>query len=392
MLPDPLVVKVTHEDGSAAGAVSVVFNVTAGGGVVSKSSATTNDNGRASTHLTLGPTEGVNTVKANIEGMGSKAVFFDATASYAYCEDAETTLVVSYGTEGSVIIATPKSGLYDNHAGLVLVYPFLGGQVTSFLGFPPGLFTTQLWDVAFSPRGDLYVTLSELFDWVLKIAPNKSTTEFASINDYHSYFSAAEITTYSDGLIAGCNNKGPFLVTCGDSIQRFPGAIYSGEINNDAVAADPITDDIYFIHESQSNLLRLPIDTLTATGPVEVLAQLTTDEATGARGMVCDSDRMIYILVDTNNIKKILMVSAVDGAKTDLYDFFSRGSGSREDAGIQRDIALDSHYGYLYTVDTLNNALLRYQLPMGPLTVAKQDTTISMTAEGGERVGIAVLK
>ena len=338
--------------------------------------------------------EGPNTVRAFIDGMSNKFVLFDATASYAYCLEAETTLTVSYGTPGHLIFATSVSGLFDNHAGLAKVNPFAGGGATLFIGFPPGIFTTAIWDVAFSPRGDLYIAVSELFDNIIHVAPDGTTSEFAPLGDFFGYFSAAEITIYADGLVAGCNNKGPFIVTCGDSLLRFPdvGAVYAGNVNNDAVAADPITDDIYFIHNTQETLLRLPIDTLTATGPPEIVATLTSDEANGARGMVCDSNRMIYILVDTDNTKKIMKVSAIDGTKTLVFDFFSRGSGSPEDAGIQRDLALDSNFDFLYTVDTYNNALLLYDLPGGPLTVTVQDSTISTTPEGGERIGIDVIK
>jgi sugar lactone lactonase YvrE len=136
----------------------------------------------------------------------------------------------------------------------------------------------------------------------------------------------------------------------------------------------------------------LPIDTLAAVGPVEILADLSQDEAEGARGMVCDTDRTIYILIDTDNTKKILSVSAASGAKTDLIDFFTRGGGSPEEAGVQRDLALDPVGRILYTIDTFNNALLKYPLPGGPLTVSQQGSVISTSTEGGERVGLDVLK
>jgi hypothetical protein len=393
-LPKPMVVKVSTDDGSPAGDIPVVFQAILGGGSVSSSRASTNDEGLVSTQLTLGLPEGPNSVRAFIDGMSDKNVIFNATASYAYCSEAETTLTVSYGIPGHLIFGTSSSGLFDNHSGLVKVNPYSGGEATEFLGFPPGIFTTAVWDVAFSPKGDLYIAATELFDNVIKVAPDGTTSDFAPLGDFYGLFSAAEITYYTDGLLAGCNNKGPFIVTCGDSLLRFPDAdaVYDGGINNDAVAADPVTDDIYFIHNSQETLLKLPIDTLTATGPPEIVASLTTDEATGARGMVCGQDRMIYILVDTDDTKKIMKVSALDGTKELVFDFFTRGTGSEEDAGIQRDLALDPNFNFLFTVDTFNNAFLLYQLPSGPLTVTIQDSTISNTTEGGERVGIDVMK
>jgi hypothetical protein len=395
-LPEPMVVKVATDDGSPAGDITVVFQAILGGGSVSRSRANTNDEGLASTKLTLGLPEGPNSVRAFIDGMSDKNVIFNATASYAYCPEAETTLTVSYGISGHLIFATTSSGLFENHSGLVKVNPFSGGEATAFLGFPTptGSFSTAIWDVAFSPQGDLYIAATELFDDVIKVAPDGTTSIFTSLGEFYGSFTAAEITYYADGLLAGCNNMGPFIVACQDSVLRFPevGAVYDGGVNNDAVAADPVTDDIYFIHNSQETLLRLPIDTLTATGPPEIVATLTTDEAIGARGMVCDSDRMIYILIDTDNTKKIMKVSALDGTKELVFDFFTRGTGSEEDAGIQRDLALDPNFNFLYTVDTFNNVFLLYELPSGPLTVTIQDSTISTTTEGGERVGIDVMK
>jgi hypothetical protein len=292
------------------------------------------------------------------------------------------------------MFASSESGLFPGHAGLAKIDPDVGGEVAAFVGFPPGIFTTAIWDVAFSPRGDLYIAATELFDNIIKVAPDGTTSEFAPLGDFYGSLPAAEITTYTDGLVAGCNNKGPFIVTCGDSLLRFPevGAVYDGQINNDAVAADPVTDDIYYIHLGQRALMRLPIDTLTATGAPEVVTGLSPDEASGARGMVCSLDRMIYILIDTDNTKKIMQVSAVDGSSSTVFDFFSRGSGSADDAGIQRDLALDTGQDYLYTIDTYHNQLLRYQLPGGPLTVRIQSSNISTSIEGGERVGLDVMK
>jgi hypothetical protein len=391
-LPDPLVVKVTTESGGAAVEIAVVFEATDGGGSFSNSTVLTNDDGVASSHFTLGPLEGTHRAVAYVEGTSSLSVPFQAIASYAYCPEAETTLSVFYGTQGHLFYATATSDLFLNHSGVIRINPTIGSEPAPFIGFPPDIFTTQLWDIAFSPRGDMYLSTSTIFDEILITTTDGEYSFFAPLPDYSGLFSAAEITCNPAGLLVGCNNRGPFFVNCGESIERFEEATYSGGINNDAVAVDPITDDIYFIHQTQQSLLMLPIDTLAAVGPVEILADLSQDEAEGARGMVCDSDRMIYILIDTDDTKKILAVSAASGAKADLVDFFTRGSGSAEDAGVQRDLAFDPVEQILYTVDTLNNALLEYPLPGGPLRISQQGSAISTSIEGGERVGIAVLK
>ena len=71
LLDEPLVVLVSDEDSAAIAGVVVSFTVTAGGGTLSDTTATTNANGRAATRLTLGSEPGTNTVSATVEGLES---------------------------------------------------------------------------------------------------------------------------------------------------------------------------------------------------------------------------------------------------------------------------------------------------------------------------------
>ena len=71
LLDEPLVVLVSDEDSAAMAGVVVSFSVTAGGGTLSDTTATTNANGRAATRLTLGSEPGTNTVSATVEGLES---------------------------------------------------------------------------------------------------------------------------------------------------------------------------------------------------------------------------------------------------------------------------------------------------------------------------------
>ena len=70
-LANPFVVEVQDEDGEPLTGHSVTFSVTAGGGSLSATSATTNANGRAQTTLTLGSALGVNSVQASVTGVDS---------------------------------------------------------------------------------------------------------------------------------------------------------------------------------------------------------------------------------------------------------------------------------------------------------------------------------
>ena len=67
-LANPFVVEVQDEDGEPLTGHSVTFSVTAGGGSLSATSATADEDGRAETTLTLGSERGVNSVRASVAG------------------------------------------------------------------------------------------------------------------------------------------------------------------------------------------------------------------------------------------------------------------------------------------------------------------------------------
>ena len=68
-LADPLVVSVLDRNGNGVAGVTVTFAVTAGGGVLSLTTATTDADGRAASTLTLGREPGINTVEATVAGL-----------------------------------------------------------------------------------------------------------------------------------------------------------------------------------------------------------------------------------------------------------------------------------------------------------------------------------
>ena len=69
VLAEPFVVSVLDEDGAAIAGAVVSFSVTAGGGTLSATTATTDANGQARSRLTLGSDAGTNTVSATVEGL-----------------------------------------------------------------------------------------------------------------------------------------------------------------------------------------------------------------------------------------------------------------------------------------------------------------------------------
>ena len=94
-LATPFVVSVLDQNGSAIAEAVVTFAVTAGGGTLSATSATTNANGRARSTLTLGSESGLNTISATVAGL--EPVTFTASG---YLTPRSLTKVSGDGQEG----------------------------------------------------------------------------------------------------------------------------------------------------------------------------------------------------------------------------------------------------------------------------------------------------
>jgi hypothetical protein len=406
-LRDPLVVRVRAADGTIPEEAHVVFAVVEGGGSVASATVRIDGKGLASTELTLGPEYGSNSVRASIQENSSKFVLFEATAANFYCPEQSDTLTVHYGQEHHLFLATHRSSLYSavNTAGVVEVNVYPPNTTAGFAEIEGGpTFDTNIFDAAFSARGDFYVARRSFRSEILKIDTAGNAAFFARLDEDLPFTDLyAEIATNPSGLLVGCDAKGPFVVGCPDTLTRFAEATYPGYgINSDALAVDPrrqsedpLGEDIYFIDKSTSSLMRLAMDSL-AVEPrgLETVASLSAQQATFARGMVCEArDGNVYILVDSDETKQIVQVTPA-GAVTELYDFFDRGDGDA--AGAQRDLAYDEGFRRLYTIDTLNNNVLIYDVPSDLLVEMFDDPalqgTISTTGGSGERVGLAVLK
>jgi hypothetical protein len=406
-LRDPLVVRVRAADGTIPAEAYVVFTVVEGGGTVGSASVRIDGKGLASTELTLGSEYGPNTVRAAIQENSSKSVLFEATAANFYCPEQSDTLRVHYGTAHHLYLATRRSSLYTgaNSAGAVEIDVYPPYATSGFAEIEGGTtFDTNIFDAAFSARGDFYVARRSIRSEILKIDPSGNVTFFAHLDEDLPYTDLyAEIATNPSGLLVGCDAKGPFVVGCPDTLTRFEAATYpDANVNSDAMAVDPrrqaddpLGEDIYFIDNATSNLMRLAMDSLSVEPRgLETAAHIFSNRAPYARGMVCEARQgNVYILIDSDETKEIVQVTPA-GVVTVLYDFFDRGEGDA--AGVQRDLAYDEGFRRLYTIDTLNNNVLIYDIGEDILVEMFDDpflqSTISTTGGSGERVGLVVLK
>jgi hypothetical protein len=408
-LPEPLTVKVQYADLTEAQDVTVRFSTINGDGTVSRGTDTTDRNGIASTLYTLGPGTGTNTIRAELADNSAKYVDFTATGGAYFCPEEDPAYSYKFISSGTIqrdlLLFTRWSGLHDNGGeptdGVVRLV-VEGGSLrpTSFIKSEDGEFIVPH-DAAFSQSGDFYLSRLDIFPEVLKVKPNKSSSVFSGLES----FGGAEITRGTQGVLVGCDEYGPFIVGCRDTLQRFDEARYDGGLSDvasaDAVAVDTnpantFYEDIYFIYLSDRTLRRLPMANRVPEGSTEIVNQLTRDEAEGTKGMVCDDDGTLYLLVESTMIKAILRVTPA-GVKTVEYDFFDRGSGNA--AGIQNDLAIQPGINFLYTIDAFNNKLLVYDIGQGLLTEMLPDALMGYDAEaissdrsgGVDHVGLVVL-
>jgi hypothetical protein len=399
-LEAPVAVRVTDDHGAPVAHMTVHFQVIEGGGRLSHASAATNNEGRASVHWTVGANTGNNRMRITVAENSALSAVATATSSNYYCAEEDPAFSAKFSGAHNLMMLTRQSSLTGGLAGMVR-YDLDTGNLTftgtSLHNYTEGAFLNVVRDCVFSANGDLFIAWNPE---VLKVATDGSISHFATLESLSpDALPGAELAMTPKGVLVGCDAAGPFYVTCRDSVFRFEDAIYSGindaardAANNDALACDPTSGDVYFIYKADRDLLRIPFDGTTA-GTKTKVADLSQDETDGARGMVVDgTDGSVYILVESASTKSIVKVTS-GGTVTTEFDFFTRGAGDA--AGIQSDLAIDRDptRRFLYTLDTKNNVFLLYRLathelfslaPVGNVNAASDNNS-------GERVGLDVI-
>jgi hypothetical protein len=409
-LPEPLVVRVQNSDFSSASGVTVRFRAVEGEGAVSSGSRVTDNEGLASINYTLGSTPGPNRIRAELGNNNNKFVEFTATASMFFCPEEDPSFVRKYDSDGVIerdlFLFTRYSNLNrsvdETEPGIVRLVLEPAFEQRTVKMFAEGGGRIVVHDLAFSHNGDLFASWMDIDPELMKVRRDEDAYRFSALEARLG----AEVTTGVAGVLVGCDALGPFVVGCHDTLVRFDEARYTGvsgdKASNDAVAVDTnpqntYYEDIYFIDLSDNTLRRLPLDSLTATGPAQIVGNLTRDEAFGARGMVCNDDGTLFILVDDEDDTKVILRVTTAGDITEEYNFFNREPETP--AGVLNDLAIrEGGNPILYTVDTLGDMLLKYDTvnrvlsEFYPDTLAGQDPeSLSLKAAFGERVGLVVL-
>ena len=224
-LPDPLMVRITFTDGTPAPGEIVRFRIVAGDGSISTSEMATNGGGVALTRLTLGPTVGTTTVRATLGVDNTKFVDFTATSSEFYCPEEDPTFSRKFFSQGNLFLFTRKSSLNKQNeqtvSGIVKIVPNIPSEkITNTLSvkkFEEGFSIAVVRDAAFSPAGDFYLSWNYDYNEILKASNSFSTSHFASLDSYYG----SEITLTPNGILVGCDEMGPFVVGCRDTLCHF---------------------------------------------------------------------------------------------------------------------------------------------------------------------------
>ena len=127
-LSEPFVVEVRDQNGKPLAGAAVTFAVTAGGGKLSVTTATTDESGRAATTLTLGSQPGPNTVVATVEDL--KPVTFTATARAVSDFDGDGTVGF-----GDFVLFAARFGLSQGDEGYDARYDLDGNGAIGFSDF-----------------------------------------------------------------------------------------------------------------------------------------------------------------------------------------------------------------------------------------------------------------
>ena len=127
-LTNPFVVLVLDQNGDPVAGATVTFTVTVGGGSLSAETATTDENGRAATTLTLGSKPGAHTVVATVQDL--EPVTFTATARAASDFDGDGTVGF-----GDFVLFAARFGLSQGDEGYDARYDLDGNGAIGFSDF-----------------------------------------------------------------------------------------------------------------------------------------------------------------------------------------------------------------------------------------------------------------
>jgi hypothetical protein len=346
MLPEPIVVRITNISGNLRPGISVTFSSTAAGSEALPSTDITDSQGLASCYFVLGTEEGTQQIKAEVT---TDSTFFSASAVLPACPE-ETTESASAWPSGHIFIVTTSSALITTGASVLI-------------DFDPGTDTWEkvlesdliLTDVAFSPRGELYVATPS---YIYKVDPTTNDLQqFTPLTEVGH----VELEPNSGGILMGISDNGRmFTVKCSPEMAYLYAFSFI-PTHTENLATDPLKRDIFFVTGTPPDfqLQKALWDGRSDDGgSVSLITYLNASTGT-PRGMCCDSTGTLYITIDgTQNFRRLFEVDpdgTVDTAFFDFVDYFGATEPGRwGDVTILEDelFLIDKDNGRLVVIST----------------------------------------
>ncbi|MBN1164610.1 MAG: hypothetical protein JXB45_08530 [Candidatus Krumholzibacteriota bacterium] len=368
VLPQPLKVKVTDLLGHDRPGVTVTFSTADATASLTPPQTTTDANGFASSIFKLGHTAGTYLVGVTAN---EDSATFTATAVDPECPE-ESLVKISDWPGEQIFITTTSSSLLDGSGSVLIICDPENGTAEKVLET-----TESIVDLAFSSRGELYLTSR---DKIFKVNPHtKTLEEFASYAASH----AVEIEPNQGGILTGVIDTEIFTVHCAAPAIR---TLYSqSNALPECLAVNPLTRNFYYVSGSAHTyqIIEREWDGRTAPGTASV-HDIYTPTAEPA-GMCVDSTGTIYITLDGNDYFRTIGRLTADGAwEENFFDFYAHG-GNNLLAGRWGDITLLGEN--LYLIDRRNNRLVVISTS-GEWVKAYQSEIFSRLGEENERYGI----
>ncbi|MCK4351237.1 MAG: hypothetical protein KAX13_10275, partial [Candidatus Krumholzibacteria bacterium] len=247
---------------------------------------------------------------------------------------------------GHIFIVTTSSALLTTGASVVIDYDPVANSWEKVLES-----NHYLTDIAFSPRGELYVTLA---DYIYKVDPaTKLLVEFTPLNEAGH----VELEPNSGGILMGMSDNGRmFTVKCPPTMVYLYDLAFS-PTHTENLATDPLTRDIYFVTGTPPDfqLWQASWDGRSDDGGSTNLITYINASTGTPEGMCCDSTGTLYITIDGHqNFRRLFKVDQdgnVDIALFDFVEYFGAG-----EAGRWGDVTiLDDE---LYIIDKDNGRLV----------------------------------
>jgi sugar lactone lactonase YvrE len=340
-LPLPLTVQVRDALNDPVEGALVNFSTTETEAVVDPAAVMTDVNGYASTYFKLGSETGLQNVTAEADG---QAEVFGCTAVAVACDEESPERICPWPA-GHIFITTTSSSEITGSGSVLLDFDPATRVVEKVLET-----LETLTDVAFSPRGELFVTTNST---AYKVDPTtKTLVQYIDL----PVQTGSEIEPNFGGVLVMTSGSACFRVGCSTD----PAALISSFINvrYKNLAVDPIDRDFYIVTGAAPPSFYVHRNYWDGRGAVGSTGYFILNTGSGTpNGMCVDSTGVLYITIDgSGNDRSVARYEPGGTPEPGWFDFDLRAGSTEPEAGRWGDIAILGDK--LYIIDTMVNRLV----------------------------------